>query len=128
MNDRKTILIVEDERITADSLRIILQREGYNAMVAYSGEDAVSQLAAAQPDLLLIDMILPGMDGMEVAQAACAALPSCRILLFSGQAAASDLLEKGRTQGQSFPILAKPIPPPQLLQRIGEMLSSHSNG
>jgi CheY-like chemotaxis protein len=119
VNDRKTILIVEDERVTADSLRIILQREGYNAMVAYSGEDAVGQLAAAQPDLLLIDMILPGMNGMEVAQAACAALPNCRILLFSGQAAASDLLEKGRTEGQSFPILAKPIPPGNCCRGLG---------
>ena len=60
----KSILIVDDELATRESLRMILKRK-YDLMLAASGEEALSALETKQPDLILLDIIMPGMDGME---------------------------------------------------------------
>jgi len=60
----KTILIVDDELATRESLRMILKRQ-YDLMLAANGEEALRMLETVQPDLILLDIIMPGIDGME---------------------------------------------------------------
>ena len=70
MDKRKTILIVEDEKNIVDILRFNLQRSGYDTEEAYDGADGLSKARSANPDLILLDVMLPKMNGFDV----CAAL------------------------------------------------------
>ena len=83
-----------------------------------SGEKAIESLDTFEPDMLISDVIMTGMTGIEAAIATRAKRPSCKILLFSGQAATADLLEKARAQGHEFEILAKPVHPTDLLAKL----------
>lgn len=64
--DKKTILVVEDEKAIADILVFNLQREGYDTLVAYDGTEGLRRALEDTPDLILLDVMLPGMDGFEV--------------------------------------------------------------
>lgn len=61
------ILIVDDERRNRDLLEVILTSEGYRVSTAASGEDALASLSRARPDLVLLDLMMPGVDGYTVA-------------------------------------------------------------
>ena len=69
MDRQKTILIVEDEKNIVDILRFNPQREGYRTWEAYDGEDGLSKAQAEKPDLILLDVMLPKMNGFEVCRA-----------------------------------------------------------
>ncbi|OCS87919.1 response regulator YycF [Caryophanon tenue] len=62
----KTILVVDDEKPIADILQFNLIKEGYNVVCAYDGDEALQKVEEAQPDLMLLDIMLPKRDGMEV--------------------------------------------------------------
>ncbi|MDR3745176.1 MAG: response regulator [Acidobacteriaceae bacterium] len=112
------VLIADDERVIANTLAIILNQAGFEARPVYSGEDAIDALEEFRPDMLISDVIMTGKTGIETAIATRARVPHCKVLLFSGQAATSDLLEKARLQGHEFEILAKPIHPTDLLAKL----------
>jgi CheY-like chemotaxis protein len=112
------ILVVDDERVIADTLVIILNRNGFEAFAAYSGETAVAQARSVHPEMIISDVIMNDMNGIDAAIQIRSILPECKILLFSGQAATADLLEKARQQGHEFEILAKPVHPQDLLTRL----------
>jgi CheY-like chemotaxis protein len=97
-----------------------LNQHGYEASAAYSGNEAVEKARAVQPDLIISDVIMQDMNGIEAAIHIRKFLPACKILLFSGQAATADLLENARAQGHEFEILAKPVHPTDLLNKLRE--------
>lgn len=66
MNTQKTVLIVEDEKNIVDILRFNLQREGYQTCEAYDGEDGLAKALSVNPDLILLDVMLPKMNGFDV--------------------------------------------------------------
>ena len=76
------------------------------------------RVAEALPDLIISDVIMPDMNGIEAAIRIRQLLPGCKILLFSGQAATAELLEKARQEGHEFEILAKPVHPQDLLAQL----------
>jgi CheY-like chemotaxis protein len=115
---RPKVLVVDDERVIADTLAIILNQQGYEASAVYSGNDAVETARKVRPDLIISDVIMPDMNGIEAAINIRRFLPSCKILLFSGQAATADLLESARAKGHEFEILAKPVHPQDLLAKL----------
>jgi len=112
------VLVVDDERVIADTLATILNQAGYDACAVYSGLAAVERAKSSKPNLVISDVIMPDMNGIDAAIQIRAALPSCKILLFSGQASTADLLENARQQGHEFDILAKPIHPQDLLAKL----------
>src|SRR6201985_2691572 len=112
------VLVADDEQVIANTLAIILNQAGFEARAVYSGEKAIESLETFQPDMLISDVIMTGMTGIEAAIATRAKLPSCKILLFSGQAATADLLEQSSAQGHEFEILAKPVHPTDLLAKL----------
>lgn len=61
-----TILVVEDEPSIADLLAVLLEAEGYRVMVAGNGREALERIAVSRPDLVLSDVMMPGMDGREL--------------------------------------------------------------
>jgi CheY-like chemotaxis protein len=115
---KKKVLVVDDERVIADTLAIILNQHGFDATAVYTGTGAVEQARNLHPDLIITDVIMPDMNGIEVAINIRAFLPDCKILLFSGQAATADLLESARARGHEFEILAKPVHPQDLLAKL----------
>jgi len=112
------VLVVDDEQVIADTLARILDLNGYDASAVYTGTAAVENARALQPDLVISDVIMPDMNGIEAAISIRSFLPGCKILLFSGQAATADLLENARAQGHEFEILAKPVHPSDLLAKL----------
>lgn len=117
-SSKPKVLVVDDERVIADTLAIILNQNGFDASAVYTGSAAVDKAREARPDLIISDVIMPDMNGIEAAIRIRQMLPSCKILLFSGQAATADLLEKARAQGHEFEILAKPVHPQDLLAKL----------
>jgi len=115
---RPKVLVADDERVIADTLAMILNQSGFQACVAYNGEQAVELAAEFAPEMLISDVIMGGLNGIDAAIRIRALLPGIKILLFSGQAATADLLEKARAQGYEFEILAKPVHPQDLLARL----------
>ncbi|HZP25366.1 MAG TPA: response regulator [Terriglobales bacterium] len=112
------VLVVDDEQVIADTLARILDLNGYDASAVYSGTAAVESARSLQPDLVISDVIMQDMNGIEAAIHIRGFLPACKILLFSGQAATADLLENARAQGHEFEILAKPVHPADLLAKL----------
>ena len=112
------VLVVDDEQVIADTLAKILDLNGYEATAVYTGTAAVESARSIRPDLIISDVIMPDMDGIQAAIKIRSFLPDCKILLFSGQAATADLLENARTQGHEFEILGKPVHPSDLLAKL----------
>ena len=112
------VFVVDDEAVIAQTLAIILNRAGFQATAFNHPAKAIAARAGSPPDLLISDVIMPGMTGVELAIHFRKAQPECRVLLFSGQAATVDLLKPARDQGYDFDILAKPIHPADLLAKI----------
>jgi CheY-like chemotaxis protein len=115
---RPKVLVVDDERVIADTLAMILNQSGFQARPIYSGEGAVELAAAFEPDMLISDVIMADLNGIDAAIRIREILPKIKILLFSGQAATADLLDNARQQGYEFEILAKPVHPQDLLNKL----------
>ena len=122
LKDRPVILIVDDEKVIADTLSIILSKSGFNTYAAYDGPSALALALKVVPHLLISDVVMPGMSGIDLAISLSDAVPQCKVLLFSGQAATVDLLEEARRSGHNFTTLSKPVHPTDLLKRISECL------
>jgi CheY-like chemotaxis protein len=110
--------VADDELVIADTLKIILAQNGYEATAVYCGNEAIETAKTWRPDLLLADVVMPDMSGIEAAIRIRALLPQCRILLLSGQATTTDLMQDARRDGHEFEVIPKPIHPMQLLARL----------
>jgi len=119
---RPSVLVVDDESAIADTLAEILSRNGYAALPAYDGSAALEIALLTPPELLIADVVLPGMDGVELAITIRRIFPDCKVLLFSGQASTTDLLAAARRDGHQFTLLSKPLHPIDLLARVAESL------
>jgi CheY-like chemotaxis protein len=116
------VLIVDDEQTIADTLAVILSRSGFSVRTAYDGKAAFEIAKQDPPTLVISDVVMPEMTGVELAIALKHKIPECRILLFSGQAATADLLDRARAEGHDFAIVSKPIHPKDLIRKVSEYL------
>jgi DNA-binding response OmpR family regulator len=112
------IFVVDDEPLIAATLAAILQLHGYSATFFVSPRDALTAAQLKAPDLLISDVAMPGISGIDLAIQMKAQYPACKILLFSGQAAARDLLKDARNQGHDFLLIEKPVHPSAMLARV----------
>lgn len=117
------VLVVDDEHVIADTLASILCMSGYAAFPVYDAQNALDFAAAIVPDLVITDVSMPGMNGVDMAIAMKKLNPQIRILLFSGQASTSDLLRAARESGHSFKMLSKPVHPSELLANVSGMVA-----
>ena len=114
----RKVLVVDDERLLADTTAAVLRRGGFLAMTAYDGFGALDAMGSFRPNYLLTDILMPRMNGIELAITIAQNYPGTQILLFSGQAGISQILEESRTRGYEFPLLAKPVHPTKLIERL----------
>ena len=112
------ILVVDDEPLIADTIVQILNRSGFVAEAAYGGREAIDTARRISPELILSDVLMPHVDGVEAAITIQKFLPETRIVLFSGQAATVEILARARTRGYNFELLAKPLHPTQLIKHL----------
>jgi DNA-binding response OmpR family regulator len=112
------VLIVDDERIIADTLALILAKSGFATLTAYDGAAAMELASIVPPQLLISDVVMPGITGVDLAISVVREVPDCKILLLSGQAATADLLGEAYQAGYDFTILTKPLHPAELLRHI----------
>lgn len=117
------VLIVDDEQTIADTMAQIFSTKGYELRTAYSAEAAIEITAEWLPDLAIIDVVLPHMNGIMLAVLLTSRYPACRILLFSGQAITAELLADAETKGQKFDIVAKPVHPRVMLEAASNLLA-----
>jgi len=112
------ILIVDDEKSIADTLTMVFKIKGYDAIAAYSAEEAVEAVEIFEPDIVLSDVIMGKMTGVDLAIYLSRARPDCKVILFSGQASTANLLDEAHRKGHDFRLLAKPIHPEKLIEEI----------
>lgn len=117
-NAKRRVIVADDEHVIADTLAYILNQAGFDATAVYTGREAVELAHTAKPDLLVTDVIMPDMNGIEAAIAIRGFLPTCKVLLFSGQSATAGLLEEARQRGYEFEILSKPVHPQDLVAKL----------
>lgn len=125
------VLIVDDAQNVADTLALIFSKEGYETRVSYSAEQAIEIIAGWVPDLAIVDVVLPQMNGLDLAVALNENYPGCRVLLFSGEEATAELVARAARNGNAFEVVAKPVHPAYILETAANLLassSSYSNG
>jgi CheY-like chemotaxis protein len=121
---RPTVLVVDDEVVVAETLAKILNLNGYAAITAYDGEDAIQAALLRPPELVISDVMLPGMNGIELGITIRRIFPDCKVILSSGKSHSGDLLEAALSAGNHFIFLEKPVPPQLLLAHVSQSLKS----
>jgi CheY-like chemotaxis protein len=117
------VFVVDDEHVIASSLAAILKLHGYSATFFTSPLEALAAARSIAPDLLISEVAMPSISGIDLAIQLRAQYPTCKILLFSGQPATFDLLEDARGKGHDFDLLLKPILPTELLFEVGKVVN-----
>jgi DNA-binding NtrC family response regulator len=118
------VLIVDDEKVIADSLAAIFEKQGFQARAAYSAEEALEIIAQWPPRLAILDVVLPGMNGIDLALLIKSGYPDIAVMLISGQLATTELAESAAQLGHKLTIHAKPIPIPDLLANVSQLLAT----
>jgi CheY-like chemotaxis protein len=117
------ILIVDDDLHVAETLELIFLARGYKARLANSAEEAIETIAGWEPEIAIVDVMLPRMNGIELGEVLRANYPKCQILLMSGHPGTADLLDEARNDGHpAMEILAKPLHPSHILELVAGLL------
>ncbi len=116
---RLRALVVDDERPLVGIVRTYLEREGLDVLVAYDGEQAVETARAENPDLVVLDLMLPGIDGIEACRQ-IRAFSDAYILMLTAKAEESDKIIGLSTGADDY--LTKPFSPGELVARVRAML------
>ena len=114
------ILIIEDERLLADSLRALLTRKGFEAECVYDGESGAEYAALGVYDLLILDVMMPGLDGYEVARTVRAKRCGTPILMLTARSGLEDRIQ-GLDAGADY-YLTKPFDSRELLACVNALL------
>jgi CheY-like chemotaxis protein len=115
---RLHVLVVDDEQLITDTLCEILKENGFDATGAYSGPDAISAARKLRPDIVLTDVLMPKMSGVELGIHLRTEFPGIKVVLISGQAATSAIIRRAQAEGYFFELLPKPIHPDELISRL----------
>lgn len=116
------ILVVDDDPHVAQTMELIFLARGYKVRVAYSAEEAIEIIAGWRPDLAVIDVMLPKMNGIDLGCALKENYPNAEVILLSGHPDAARLLASAGHRGFSFPMLAKPMHPVTILEIVAGLL------
>jgi DNA-binding NtrC family response regulator len=120
-NPSQTVFVVDDEPGTALTLAAILNASGFQATTFTDPEKVMQAAESCCPNILISDVFMPQMNGIELAIKFQAAYPKCKILLFSGNAAASRLMEVATRKGHAFTIMSKAILPRDLVSAVANL-------
>ncbi|GHO42466.1 response regulator transcription factor [Ktedonospora formicarum] len=114
------LLVVDDDPRITDLLRRILAYEGYSVAVAASGDEALKRTLERAPDIIVLDVMLPGLNGLEVVQRLRVAGDNVPILLLTARDTVADRVKGFEVGADDY--LVKPFAPEELVARIKAML------
>lgn len=113
--------VVDDEQVIASTLVMILKKSGFDAVAFTQPLEALRAAEVRCPDVLITDVSMPVLNGIDLAIQFKAIYPRCRVLLFSGAVSTGARIEGAKQEGYEFPILAKPVHPNELLAKLKEL-------
>lgn len=119
-----TILVVDDDEALAEMIGIVLNSEGYSAEFCYNGLDAMKTFRTSNPDLVLLDVMLPGMDGVEICRA-IRTESTIPIIMLTAKSDTSDVVEGLEAGADDY--VTKPFKPKELLARVKARLRGQVN-
>jgi DNA-binding response OmpR family regulator len=124
----KKILIIDDDAFIRRPLEFILREEGFAPVTAVDGEEGLAKLEGEKPDLIVLDLMMPGLDGFEVCRRVRndPRFSSIPVILLTATGPESDC-ERGRAAGATD-FMSKPYSPSELLRRVREILSEGEPG
>jgi DNA-binding response OmpR family regulator len=119
-----TVLIADDEPNILVTLEFLMQREGHRVLLARDGDEALAQLRAHRPDLVLLDVMMPGRTGFEVCQALRAdeTLARTKVLLLTAKGRDTDIAQGLGVGADAY--VTKPFSTRELAARVRELLAS----
>jgi DNA-binding NtrC family response regulator len=120
----RSVFVVDDEPVIVLTVTAILNHSGFHATGFESADAAIQATESESPDLLITDVSMPGMNGIDLAIRFKSLCPNCRTILFSGHVSTADLLKDAKAQGHDFEILPKPIHPKDMLDAIRKLWRS----
>ena len=112
------IFVVDDELSIAQMLSIVLQMNLFDATPYANPQAALEAARRSPPDYLISDIVMPEMNGIELAIAIRSEVPNCKILLFTGHLGGSELINEAKKVGHVFSLIEKPIHPTELVATI----------
>jgi CheY-like chemotaxis protein len=118
---RTRVFVVDDEFTIASTLALILHHLDFDATSFAGPLDALQAATTRAPDVLVSNIEMPDLSGVELAIRMREIVPDCKVILFSGQASTVDLLNTAEANGQNFEVLLKPVHPTALVKRIREL-------
>jgi CheY-like chemotaxis protein len=119
-----TVLVVDDDPVIQRLLRINFEMEGYQVLLAGDGPAGLNQVRSARPDVVVIDVMMPGMDGLDLTAAIKSdpAISHLPVLLLSAKAQDADI-RAGEASGADA-YVTKPFEPLELLGRVAELVTA----
>jgi DNA-binding NtrC family response regulator len=117
-NSNFRVLVVDDDPAIASLTAQILEQGGFSAKHATHPTEAMVAMDSFRPHLLITDVMMPMVSGVELALAVRRAWPECKALLMTGKVDAAELLAAARKEGNDFALLQKPVPPVALLRYV----------
>jgi DNA-binding NtrC family response regulator len=118
------VFVVDDESMIATTVGIILRGQGYEAHTFELPVEALKAARGMAPDLLLSEVMMPVLSGIELAIQMREQCPNCKVLLISGHPSTAGYLEAARAKGHDFHALAKPVHPADLLESIRTVMDA----
>src|SRR5580692_9288960 len=112
------VLVADDERLIADSLVTILRIHGFEATSVYSGYSAIETALTLLPDVIISDISMPGVNGVDAVLSMSRRLPDAKFLLVSGHVQSQNSLNRAREQGLEFVYLNKPVRPEVFIEYL----------
>jgi DNA-binding NtrC family response regulator len=117
------VLVVDDEHGIADAAAMVLEKQGYCALATYSAAEAIEILNRIDVALILSDINMPNVDGVELAMAARKECPGTKVLLMSASETSETIKGRQGCQGCPFQVMAKPFDSRELLDQVGKLLN-----
>lgn len=116
------VFVVDDENVIASTIELLLLSQGFDARSFVDPLDALEAAQSEAPNLLITDLAMPCLNGIELAIRITKRHPVCKVILFSGEAGLEDLVADGSLHGHDFHLLLKPIHPNTLIREIKELV------
>jgi DNA-binding NtrC family response regulator len=111
--DGRTVLVIDDDRVLADTLSEILRKNGFTPVALYSGEEALELAERLRPEIVLSDIRMSRIDGVEAAKRIRALHPDCRVILFTAHVVSPSM--RRMIEGMGFELLQRPLHPEHVL-------------
>ena len=123
MADERRILIVDDDPVILRLLKVNFEMEGFSVMTAENGEDGVSAATRETPDIILLDVMMPGMNGLQAAEKLRAQASTKEIPIIFVSAKAQSVDVKAGLQAGAVDYVTKPFDPVELVEKVENLLA-----